>query len=521
MGMIRVSRSTVSRGRHSLIRTMGDHFDAIVIGSGQGGTPLAQAFANSGWRTALVEAKHVGGTCINEGCTPTKTMIGSGRVAYTVCGAKAMGINFKRSTLQLNLSTIRSRKRQMVDSFRGGSEHRIKDTQNLELVVGKARFRSNTEVDVRHASTGDTRTLTAEKYIFINAGCSPAPLAIKGAEHLDASNLLDSTSIMELDSVPRHLLVIGGGPIGLEFAQLFRRFGAQVTIVQRAAHLVPNEDTDVSLEMEKILTDDGITLYLGAQSQWFSAVPTGSVVLQIQTAEVETKSIFASHVLNATGRPPNTADLNLESAGVETDEKGLIKVNDQLETTCPNIFALGDIKGGPAFTHISYDDFRVLKHNLLSKTTSEPKSIKDRLLPYVVFTDPQLGRVGLTEKQARALYTPMETSNGTENDATPTSEQPGPPLSRPRIDTASMPMSYVARALEIAEPRGLMKAVIDRDTDKILGFTAFGYEGGEVMSTVQMAIQGGLTWRQLRDSVFAHPTMAEGLNNLFAKFGDD
>lgn len=502
--------------------TMSTHYYALIIGSGQGGGPLAQAFAHSGKKTALIESTHVGGTCVNEGCTPTKTMIASGRSAYMACGAKSMGVEFKRSSLQLNLETVRKRKRDIVTSFRGGSEKRIQDTANLDLIMGKAKFVSSNEIEVDLLNHGGTKALTADK-IFINAGCSPAPLGIKDVHFIEPSALLTSTSIMELDTVPRHLLVVGGGPIGLEFAQLFRRFGAQVTIVQRAAHLLPNEDEDISAEMEKILAEDGITLHLEATAKWFSKVPTGSVVLQITTSQGDTKSIFASHVLNATGRPPNTAELNLEAAGVKTSGRGHIEVNDYLETSAPDIYALGDIKGGPAFTHISYDDSRILKHNLITHTTSAPVSIKDRVVPYCIFTDPQLGRVGLTEKQARALYPPGSHPDhepaSAETDLTPTSENPTAAPSR--IATATMPMSWVARALELTETRGLMKAVIDKETDKILGFTCLGYEGGEVMSAVQMAMRGGLTWRDLRDGVFAHPCLAEGLNNLFAMFGED
>ncbi|KAJ9651807.1 hypothetical protein H2198_008932 [Neophaeococcomyces mojaviensis] len=503
---------------------MSNHYAALIIGSGQGGGPLAQAFANAGKRTALIESSHVGGTCINEGCTPTKTMIASGRAAYTACGAKAMGIEFKKSSLQLNIETVRKRKRAIVKSFREGSEKRIKDTANLDLIMGTAKFLSSNEVEVTLNEDSTKEVLTADR-IFINAGCSPGPLRIKDTDVIEPVNLLTSTSIMELSNTPRHLLVIGGGPIGVEFAQLFRRFGSQISIVQRSAHLLPNEDPDISEEMEKILKEDGITLHLGAQPQWFSKVPTGSIVLQIKTAQGETKSILASHVLNATGRTPNTAALNLEAADIKTDARGFIVVNEHLETTAPDVYALGDIKGGPAFTHISYDDFRILKHNLVSHTTSAPLSTKDRVVPYCVFTDPQLGRVGLTETQAHKLYPPAYPTNATngtpasEEDLTPTSENP---TAAPcRIKTASMPMSWVARALEINEVRGMMKAVVDTETSKILGFACLGYEGGELMSTVQMAMQGGLTWKQLRDMVFAHPCTAEALNNLFSQLGDD
>lgn len=505
---------------------MSDHYHALIIGSGQGGGPLAQAFANSSKRTALIESTHVGGTCINEGCTPTKTMIASGRTAYTLCGAKALGVEFKRSTVQLNLETVRARKRKMVDSFRTGSEGRIQKTENLDLIMGKAKFVSSSQVEVNVNKTNEIRTLTADN-IFINAGCSPGNLQIKDVDVIEPSALLTSTSIMELDTVPRHLLVIGGGPIGVEFAQLFRRFGSTVSIVQRSSHLLPIEDPEISIEVENILQADGVNLYLGAQAQWFSKVPTGSVVLQIKTSSGDTKSVFASHVLNATGRPPNTADLNLEPAGVKTNDRGLVVVNEHLETNIPNIYALGDIKGGPAFTHVSYDDFRILEHNLITKTTIPPRSTANRLVPYCVFMDPQLGRVGMTEKQARTALQPTSCSTvitGTEqpdSDITPTVENPESQPPNPRIAVATMPMTWVARALELGETRGIMKAVIDRETDLIVGFACLGYEGGEVMAQVQMAMQGGLTWRQVRDSVFAHPCMAESLNNLFAQFGSD
>lgn len=519
------------------------HYEVLIIGSGQGGSPLAQAFANAGHTTALIESTHVGGTCVNEGCTPTKTMVASGRTAYMVCGAKAMGIEFKRSSVRLNFEKIRQRKRDIVDLFRGGSESRVQNTHDLDLIMGKARFVSSNEVEVTLNATQEIQNLKADK-IFINAGCSPAPLTIPDSEVIEPANLLTSTSIMELDEVPRHLLIVGGGPIGLEFAQLFRRFGSSVSIVARSAHLLPNEDTEVSIEMEKILTEDGIKIYTGAKPQWFSKVPTGSVVLQIKTSSDETKSIFASHVLNATGRLPNTEALNLQAAGINTDNRGFIKVNDHLETSAPDIYALGDIKGGPAFTHISYDDFRILKHNLITHSTSAPLSIANRLVPYCIFTDPQLGRIGLTEAQARKLYpgpitsttdspakgTNTNTNTNTlpaisplsEDDRTPTLELPDPSShAHSRIATSTLPMTSVARPLETGESRGLMKAVIDRQTDAILGFACLGVEGGEVMSVVQMAMRGGLKWQEMRDGVFAHPLLSEGLNGLFGGFGEE
>ncbi|KIW63601.1 hypothetical protein PV04_08588 [Phialophora macrospora] len=474
------------------------HYEAVIIGSGQGGGPLAQAFAKSGRRTALIEAKHVGGTCVNEGCTPTKTMVASARIAHLACRAQGYGVQFKRSSLAVNTETVRKRKRDIVDSFRTGSETRIKGTENLDLIMGKATFRGPKTVEVqlneartRNSSSGMDSTLTVTgDLIFVNAGCSPSKLDVKNACRTEG--LLDSTSIMELGDVPRHIVIIGGGAIGCEFAQVMRRFGAKVSLVQRAAQLLPREDADVADEVRRIFVEAGIDVYLSATTTEVSNVTLGQIVVSLKQGDGSPKSLLCSHVLAAAGRTPNTADLGLDSAGVELDNRGFIKVDEHLATTAPGVYALGDIKGGMQQTHVSYDDMRVLRHNLITHATSgERASIQGRLIPYTTFIDPQLGRVGMTEKEARALQPPRN------------------------VKVAKMPMAYVARALEIDETKGFMKGVVDADTKEILGFACLGIEGGEIMSVVQMAMMGGLTYDELENAIFAHPCLSESLNNLW------
>jgi pyruvate/2-oxoglutarate dehydrogenase complex dihydrolipoamide dehydrogenase (E3) component len=456
------------------------HFDAIVVGSGQAGTPLCQALAKAGMRTALVEREFVGGTCVNVGCTPTKTMVASARVAYLARRGADYGVH--TSELKIDLAKVRERKRAIVDTFRNGNQTRIEKTANLELIFGEAEFSAPKTIRVRKKD-GSELSLTAEKF-FINSGCRSAVPKLDG---LSSVPFLDSTSIMELDSVPEHLLVIGGGYIGLEFGQMFRRFGSRVTVVQSAEQLLRGEDADVAETVLQILREDGVDVFLNTRALQVERTATGiSLQIQIQGAR---KAIVGSHLLIATGRVPNIDSLKPAAAGIETDEHGFIRVTDRLETTADGVFALGDIKGGPAFTHISYDDFRIIRTNIIEKGNA---SIKDRLVPYTLFIDPQLGRVGMTETQARA--------------------------SGRKIRVAKMPMNYVARALEMDESRGFMKVIVDAETSQMLGAAVLGIEGGEIMSQIQLAMMGKLPYTALKDGVFAHPTLAESLNNLFGYF---
>ncbi len=454
------------------------YYDAIVIGSGQGGGPLAGALAKAGWKTALVERKHVGGSCVNEGCTPTKTMVASARVAYLARRGADYGV--ATGPVSVDLAVVRRRMRDMVESFRGGSRRRLEQTEGLDLLMGTARFTGPKTIEVALVE-GGTRTLSAPT-IVVNTGTRPRVPDLPGLSDVP---FLDSTSVMELEEVPAHLLVIGGGYVGLEFGQMFRRFGSEVTIVQRAGQLVPHEDTDVADALREILVEDGIEVLLEAEATGVQRSEDGEIALSTSFPGGE-RTLRGSHLLLAAGRVPNTDNLGLERAGIEPDERGFIPVNERLETAVSGIYALGDVKGGPAFTHISYDDYRILKTNLLQGGGG---TVAGRLVPYTVFTDPQLGRVGLTEREAREQGRPYR--------------------------VAKIPMSWVARALETDETRGLMKALVDAESGEIIGAAILGVEGGEVMAAVQMAMMGGVPYTAIRDGVFAHPTVAESLNTLF------
>lgn len=457
------------------------HYDAIVIGAGQAGGPLSTALAQAGKHTAIIERIHVGGTCINEGCTPTKTMVASGRVAYLAKRAADYGV--QTGPIGVDMKVVRKRKRDIVDSFRNGSQSRIESTPGVDLLMGEARFTGMKTLEVR-LQTGETRSITAN-LIFINAGARPSTPSIPGIESVPT---LNSTTIMELDTVPQHLLAIGGGYIGLEFGQMFRRFGSEVTVIQRGGHLLAREDDDVAGEVAKIMREDGMHVMLQTSPMRVEQGNNGTIRLTVKTPDGE-QTLEGSHLLVAAGRTPNTDWLNLPATDVTTDKHGFIQVNEELETNIQGIYALGDIKGGPAFTHISYDDFRIIRTNLIEHGHA---TIHGRLVPYTVYIDPQLGRVGLSETEARAQ-------------------------SR-TIRVAKMPMSYVARALEVDETRGFMKAVVDAETGQILGCAVLGVEGGEIMSMLEIAIMGKLPYTALRDAVFAHPTFAESLNNLFSSF---
>lgn len=457
--------------------TASKHYDAIVIGSGQGGNPLSMALARANLRTALIERSHVGGTCINEGCTPTKTMVASGRVAYLARRAADYGVRI--GPMNVDIQKVRQRKRDIVNSFRSGIQRRIEATSNLELVFGEASFSSSKSIIVR-PKDGDERTFSADR-IFINAGTRASRPKLEGLEQI---TYLDNVSVMELGEIPNHLLVLGGGYIGLEFGQLFRRLGSKVSVIQSRTQLLAGEDPDIAEEVTKILRQDGVEIFLDTKA---ARVEEAGGVISLQVSnQSKSATLTGSHLLVATGRVPNSDMLNLHAAGVETDNRGFIRVNDRLETTAKAIYALGDIKGGPAFTHISYDDFRILRANLLE---NKEASTKDRQVPYCLFIDPQLGRVGITESGARAQGR--------------------------KIRVAKLPMTSVARALEVDETRGFIKAVVDAETNQILGAAVLGIEGGEIMSMLETAMMGKLPYTALRDATYAHPTLAESLNSLF------
>jgi len=454
-----------------------DHYDAIIVGSGQAANPLAKALGNAGWKTALIERAYIGGTCINYGCTPTKTMFNSARVAYLARRAADYGVH--SHDVSVNMKEVRARKQRVVEEFRESGLKGIKKTKNLDLLTGDARFVGEREIEVK-LNDGGTRSLTAEN-IFINTGGRPAQPKLEGLDKVPA---LDSTSIMELDELPEHLLVLGGGYIGLEFGQMFRRFGSKVTIVQRADQLLGHEDADVAGAVLQVMAEDGVRVLLNTEAARVKQ-NGAKIELTVRTSKTEQK-LDGTHLLLAVGRKPNTEDLNLAAAGIETDQQGNVKVNNKLETNVPGVYALGDVKGGPQFTHISFDDFRIIRTNLLENGSV---TTDDRLVPYTVFIDPQFARIGVSETEAREKGL--------------------------NVRVAKLEMTNVARAIEMSETRGFMKAIVEADTNQILGAAVLGVEGGEVMAMFEIAMMGKLPYTVLKDAIFAHPTLAESLNNLF------
>jgi len=405
-------------------------------------------------------------------------MAASARVAYLARRASDYGV--QTGPVKVNLAQVRERKQKVVERFRNGAEEVLEATANLDVIRGEASFTDARTVKVEGAGTEALR-LSAEK-IFINTGAKPVIPPLGGVSRVPS---LDSTSIMELDAVPKHLLIMGGGYIAIEFGQMFHRYGSQVTIVERGEQLLAREDSDVAEEVYKILREDGIDVRLKTAATRVETNEHGEIQLTVNGDGSEV-TVKGSHLLIAAGRRPNTDHLNLDAAGIELDEKGYVKVNERLETNVPGIYAIGDIKPGPAFTHISYDDFRIIQANLLQIGNAR---IDGRLVPYTIFMDPQLGRVGLTEKEARAQGR--------------------------SIRVAKLSMDNVARGIEFGETRGFMKAIVDAETNQILGCAILGMEGGEVMTVLQIAMMGKLPYTVIRDGIFAHPTLAESLNNLF------
>jgi pyruvate/2-oxoglutarate dehydrogenase complex dihydrolipoamide dehydrogenase (E3) component len=453
-----------------------ERVDALILGSGQAGKPLALALAHAGWKTAIIEREYVGGTCINVGCTPTKTMIAGARVAYLARRAADYGVD--TGPVSVDMRRVIARKRRVVERFRNHGTQRLQKAENLELIFGVATFIDAKTVGVRVREGGE-RHFTAPK-IVINTGARPAMPPIPGLGDVPA---LDSSSIMELAELPSHLIVLGGGFIGLEFAQMFRRFGSAVTVLEGAPRLAVRDDEDVGIALRKVLEEDGIRIECAALAERVEGTAGDIGVHYQQNGTAQTAR--GSHLLVAAGRKPNTEDLNLVVAGVAVD-RGFVAVDATLQTNVPGIYAVGDVKGGPQFTHISYDDFRILRDRWLLERDAK---LGDRLVPSTVFTDPQLASVGLNETEAR--------KRGLD------------------IRVAKIGMNGIARALEMDESRGFLKVIVDSKTDQILGCTVFGIEGGEIMAMLQIAMMGKLPYTVLKEAIFAHPTLAEGLNNVF------
>jgi pyruvate/2-oxoglutarate dehydrogenase complex dihydrolipoamide dehydrogenase (E3) component len=442
-------------------------YDAIIIGSGQAGNPLAYRLADIGWKVALIEKGNVGGTCINTGCTPTKTMVQRAQITHYARDASRWGVHAEN--VAPDLPAIVRQKNNVVAGFRGGIRKKIGLHANIRFYEGHARFASAHQVQVADA------LLESEK-IFIDTGGRPIIPDIPG---LDPVQVLTNETVMELTEVPEHLVILGGGYIGLEFGQMFRRFGSKVTVLQDRGQIVPREDPEIADELQKILEGEGIEFHLNVIITGL-AHGKGSVKISLTGGEAP-RTISGTHLLVAAGRKPNTDDLGLDKAGVETNKAGFIRVNSRLETNVPGIWALGDVKGGPAFTHISFNDFQIVDANL---TQGKNLSIENRIVPYCLFTDPQLGCVGMTEKEARAAGH--------------------------KLKIGMIPMTNVARAIERDETAGRMKVIVDAANDRILGAAILSCEGGELVHVLYTLMLGNLPYTLLKGAVFIHPTLTEG-----------
>jgi pyruvate/2-oxoglutarate dehydrogenase complex dihydrolipoamide dehydrogenase (E3) component len=452
-------------------------YQNVIIGSGEGGKYLAWHLAQSGQKTAVVERRWIGGSCPNTNCLPSKNEIWSAKVANLVYHASKFGS--MTCSGPVDMAVVRKRKRQMVEGLIAMHVDRYKAT-GAELILGEARFSGGKAIDVK-LNDGGTRTLNGER-IFLNLGTHAAIPAIPG---LVDSAPLTNIEVLELDRLPEHLIVIGGGYIGLEFAQAYRRFGSRVTILHQGTQLLDKADPDVAAEIVRMFTAEGIDVLAPTKIVGVRGRSGTGVTIDIETGFGESQ-ISGSDVLVATGRIPNTAEIGLESAGIKVDERGYIKVNERLETTAPNVWAIGECAGSPQFTHASLDDFRVIRDNL----SGGNRSTRHRVVPSCLFVDPPVAQIGLTENEAKR--------QGIE------------------VQVAKAPMMAVLRTRTIDETNGFMKALIDPNDRKILGFTMIGPEAGEVMAVVQMAMLAGFQFTILKDAILTHPTMAEGLNVLFS-----
>lgn len=454
-----------------------EQFEVLVLGSGTGGKLIAWHMAQSGRRTAVVERRWVGGSCPNIACMPSKNEISSARVAHLARHGRHFGT--MTGSVTVDMTTVRRRKREMVE--RQIAKHmQIYRASGAELIMGSGRFLAPKTLEVK-LNDGGTRVLAADK-VFLNVGTHAAIPDVPG---LGEAQPLTHVEALELDHLPQHLIVVGGGYSGLELAQAYRRFGSEVTIIETGPQLLAREDIDVSREMRRILSEEGIQVLVEAEPLQVRGRSGDKVTLTVRTRSGE-QHIDGSDILVAVGRIPNTAGVGLEEAGVELDGRGYIRVNGRLETSAPDTWAVGECAGSPQFTHISEDDFRIIRDNLAGGN----RSTRDRLVPYSMFTDPPLARVGLSEGEA---------------------ERQGV-----IVRVAKLPMDSVLGAQATDQRQGFMKALVGDSHDRILGFTMIGAAAGEVMAAVQTAQMAGLSYSVLADADFAHPTMAEGLSSLFS-----
>jgi pyruvate/2-oxoglutarate dehydrogenase complex dihydrolipoamide dehydrogenase (E3) component len=457
-----------------------EHFDVVILGSGQGGKLLAWHMGQSGKRTAVVERRWVGGSCPNIACMPSKNEIWGARVAYLVHHAGHFGT--KTGPVSTDMARVRQRKREMVEREVAFHLEKYKST-GVELIMGSGRFVAPKTLEVQ-TNDGATRVLTADQ-MFLNIGSHAAIPDIPG---LAASQPLTHIEALELDYLPAHLVILGAGYVGLEMAQAYRRFGSRVTVIEGGPRIMSREDHDVADEIQRILSDEGIEFLTNAHTRAVHGRSSDKITLTLRTAAGD-RQIEATDLLVAAGRVPNTAGIGLELMGVELDSRGYIRVNERLETTAPGVWAIGECAGSPQFTHASVDDFRIIRDNLAGghRTTG------DRLVPYCMFTDPLLAHVGLSETEAQHQGI--------------------------AVRVAKLPMSAVLRTEATDEKQGFMKVLVGAD-DRILGFTMIGSEAGEVMAAVQTAMLANLRYPVLREAVIAHLTVAEGLGPLLANVPD-
>jgi pyruvate/2-oxoglutarate dehydrogenase complex dihydrolipoamide dehydrogenase (E3) component len=446
--------------------------DAIVIGAGQGGKPLALAFAKLGWKVVYIERKWLGGTCINTGCTPTKAMIMSAQVAHYARDAARWGV--KSSGVSVDIPAVIERKREIVMKYRTGNENKVeKAGPNLHFVHAHGTFVGPHQVE----AGGE---LFESEKVFIDTGTRPAVPTIEGIESVP---YFSNETLMEYESLPEHLLILGGGYIGMEFGQMYRRFGSKVTIIHHGRQILSSEDEDIATALQKAVESEGVAFQLNAKTR--RVAKRGDAIELTISVNGKEEVVTGSHLLCATGRTPNTDGMGLDKAGITLDEKGYIKVNGRMETNVPGVWALGDVKGGPAFTHISYNDYQILYANIID---GKDCTIINRFLPYAVFTDPELGRVGITEKQARA--------------------------SGKKFKMGTYAIENVSRAVERGETAGLMKIIVDAKDDCVLGAAILGVSGGEIVQMLGTLILAGSPYTTLKEVVYIHPTMAEGFWSL-------
>lgn len=453
---------------------MATHYDAIVVGAGQAGPSLAVRLANAGRKTVIIERHRFGGTCVNTGCTPTKTLVASARVAYLARRARDFGVG--TGDVKVDMQAVKARKDSVVNASRSGLTQWLKGTSGLTVIEGHARFVAERTLEV------NGERLSAQQ-IFLDVGTRPGTPPIKG---LGDVPYLTSSSMMDVDFLPEHLLIIGGSYIGLEFAQMYRRFGSRVSVVESAPHLIPREDPDVSEAIRGVMEREGISVHTGAQC--IAVEQAGGCISVESRCDGPMPEVSGTHLLVAAGRRPNTGDLGLDVAGIEADEQGYIRVDDALRTTAPGVWALGDVNRRGAFTHTAYNEFEIVAENVLEGGS---RKVSERVLGYALYVDPPLGRVGATETEVRQ--------------------------SGAKALMATLPMARVARARERSETDGFMKVLVNAGSKRILGAAIFGIEGDEVIHIFIQAMNAGLPYTAIERAMAIHPTVAELLPTLLQR----